>query len=369
MPPQKNHHSLLELRHVPGYFLMFCIILSLYFLFQLLVPFATALIFSVVLAIAFYPLFRWLKKIFRERGGLASFVTVFVILLVIILPFLVLLSLLASEATSVYTFIDQKIRSGALDWILKWEPGGFFFDLRQRYLPGVELSDFDLKGQVAAAAKTVTDFLFTQSTKILGGIVTLILDFLILIISLYYFLKDGESLIQKIMDLSPLPNRYEKAILGKLGDMTNAVLYGTFLTAIVQGFLGGLGFFFVDIPQAVLWGTVMAFFSLLPYAGTAIIWFPAALLLFFTGHPGKGIFLFFWGMIAVGMSDNFLRPYFIGSKTETYPLLMFLSVMGGIFAFGLSGALFGPVIVTFVMTFLEIYRHEYSRILKEIDHD
>ena len=112
----------------------------------------------------------------------------------------------------------------------------------------------------------------------------------------------------------------------------------------------------------------MAFFSLLPYAGTAIIWFPASFILLVSGHVGAGIFLMIWGVVAVGMSDNFVRPFFIGGKTETYPLLMFLAVLGGIFVYGLSGILFGPVIITFVITFLEIYRLEYQGILNKLDH-
>lgn len=369
MALEKNHlQKPLGLTHIPGYFLLFCVIISLYFLFKLYAPFGAALIFAAVLATVFFPLYRFLKKAFLGKGWIASLFTCFVVVLVIVIPFVILLALLANEAISAYEFINVKLRSGALDEYLVWQQGGFFYDLLSNFMNKLQLSEFDLKAQITSAAKNVSEFLVAQSTNLLTSIVTLFLDFLILIVTLYYFLKDGHRIIQKFIELSPLPTSYEKSILQKLGDMTNAVLYGTFLTAIVQGFLGGFGFYLAGIDQAFFWGTVMAFFSLLPYAGTAVIWFPAAILLFLTGSTGAAIFLLLWGMLAVSMSDNFLRPYFIGSKTETYPLLMFLAVFGGIFVYGLSGVLFGPLVVTFAITFLEIYQLEYHKVLKDLDH-
>lgn len=365
---KKPHFSdSLKLHNVPGFFLIFCVAVSLYFLFQLLAPFATALIFAVILAVAFYPFYLFLKRKFGGCEGIASFCTSLVVILLIVIPFTLLLSLLASEAISAYGFIETKLHSGALDQLFRWEDGGLFYDFRQKFFPN--LSDPDLQSQIAATAQSISNFLVAQISGFLTGITSLFLDFIILLLTLYYLLKDGHLLIQKIFELSPLPSRHEASILKKLKEMANAVMYGSFLTAIVQGIFGGLGFALVGIDQAILWGTAMAFFSFLPYAGTSIIWFPAVVLLFLNGHSGSALFLFIWGVVAVSACDNFLRPYFIGAKTETYPLLMFLAVMGGLFAFGLSGVVFGPVIVTFALTFLEIYRKEYNIMLKKLDHN
>ncbi|MEK7544989.1 MAG: AI-2E family transporter [Patescibacteria group bacterium] len=366
MPKKPHLSNSLKLHHVPGFFLIFCVVVSLYFLFQLLTPFATALIFAVILAVAFRPLYLFLKRIFRGRQGLASFCTSLVVVLLIVIPFILLLSLLASEVISAYGFIEAKLRSGALDQFLKWENGGFFYDFRQKFFPN--LSDPDLQSQIVSTAQAISNFLVAQISGFLTGITSLFLDFIVFLLTLYYLLKDGDILVRKILELSPLPSRYEGSILVKLREMSNAIMYGSFLTAIVQGIFGGIGFALAGIDQAVLWGTAMGFFSFLPYAGTSIIWFPASILLFLNGHSGSALFLFLWGVTAVSASDNFLRPYFISSKTETYPFLMFLTIMGGLFVFGLSGVVFGPVILTFALTFLDIYKKEYGGMLKELDY-
>ena len=137
MPKKPHLSNSLKLHHVPGFFLIFCVVVSLYFLFQLLTPFATALIFAVILAVAFRPLYLFLKRIFRGRQGLASFCTSLVVVLLIVIPFILLLSLLASEVISAYGFIEAKLRSGALDQFLKWENGGFFYDFRQKFFPNL----------------------------------------------------------------------------------------------------------------------------------------------------------------------------------------------------------------------------------------
>ncbi|MEK6614832.1 MAG: AI-2E family transporter, partial [Bacteroidota bacterium] len=280
---KKPHFSnSLELHNIPGFFLIFCVAVSLYFLFQLLTPFATALIFAVILAVAFHPLYLFLKKKFGGREGIASFCTSLVVILLIVIPFILLLSLLASEVISAYNFIEVKLNSGALDELFKWENGGLFYDFRQKFFPN--LSDPDLQSQIASTAQTISNFLVGQISGFLTGLTSLFLDFIILLLTLYYLLKDGHVLVQKILELSPLPSRHEGSILRKLKEVSNAVMYGSFLTAIVQGIFGGIGFALAGIDQAVLWGTAMGFFSFLPYAGTSIIWFPAVILLFLNGH-------------------------------------------------------------------------------------
>lgn len=358
----------LELHGIPAYFLLFCIGVSLYFLFQILAPFSFALLFAAVLAVAFHPLYRFFLRTFRGRRGVSSLMTCFIVVVSIVIPFLLLLAILASESISVYTFFDAKVRSGALDHYLRWESGSFFYDLKSRFFSNLDLESLDLRNQIIAVAQSLSAQIVSFVQHFLGGIASLFLDFLILLVALYYFLKDGETLLAKVINLSPLPDRYESALLKKLGEMTNAVLYGSFLTSVVQGIMGGLGFFFAGIEQAFLWGTVMALFSLLPYVGTAIVWLPASIFLFVTGHLWGALFLCLWGLFVVSLSDNFLRPYFIGEKTATYPLLTFLSIFGGIIVFGLSGALFGPIIVTFTIAFLQMYELEYRDVLKRLNH-
>jgi predicted PurR-regulated permease PerM len=145
--------------------------------------------------------------------------------------------------------------------------------------------------------------------------------------------------------------------------MSLATLYGIFLTSIVQGIIGGIGFAIAGIPHALFWGTAIALFSLIPVVGTSVVWVPASLILIATGNLTSGIFLFCWGILIVSTVDNFLRAFLIGGRTNTNQLLMFLSVFGGIGMFGLVGVIFGPLILTLFFAFLHIYELEYDKVL------
>ena len=137
--------------------------------------------------------------------------------------------------------------------------------------------------------------------------------------------------------------------------MINATIYGGILIAVIQGLLGGLSFWILGIPSPVFWGTAMAFLSFIPLGGTALIWAPAAILLFIQGAFLKGIILLMIGIFIISMVDNFLRPFFVGTRTNIHPLLLLFAVLGGIQVFGMIGLVAGPLIVVLCITIIEIY--------------
>lgn len=358
----------LKLHHVPAYFLMGSLLVALYFLSITLAPFFTVIVFAAVLATAFYPAYKQMLRAVK-RPFLASIISCILVTLLIVIPLIVVFFMLASEAVNAYAAIQAKINSGFLDPILKWEQGSFLYDLYQTHLPGLNLSNVDLSGQITAVAQRASSFLITQTQSFISGLFGLFLGFLIMGVTLFYFFKDGEVMAQKILALSPLPRRYEKQLLVHLHGMTKATLYGTFLTAIVQGVVGGIGFAISGLGQPILWGTVMAFLALIPYIGTGFIWFPASIILLATGHTGAAIFLFLWGVFVVGTIDNFLRPYLIGSHSKSDSLLTFLVVLGGVIVWGFPGVVFGPFVLTMLTALVEIYQQEYRPVLKDLDHD
>ena len=165
------------------------------------------------------------------------------------------------------------------------------------------------------------------------------------------------------MTLSPLSKDHEEGLFKKFREISNATLYGIFLTALVQGTLGGIGFVVAGIPNALFWGTAIAVFSLVPVFGTSIVWFPAGVLLLASQSWFGGIFLLAWGFGVVSTVDNLIRPYLIGGKAKMHQLLMFLAVFGGIFAFNLIGVIIGPLVLTLFFAFLHIYESEYDKLL------
>jgi predicted PurR-regulated permease PerM len=362
-----HFEKLLEVRHVPAYFLLACIIATLSFLGVLLSPFFTVIVFAAVLATAFHPMYRFIDRYIRNRS-LSSLVSCIIVTLIIVVPFIILLFMLAGEGANAYLAIQRELSAGYFSSFLKWEQGGTLFDLSQKFLPDIGMRNIDISGQIASLAKQLSTFLLTQTQHLLTGIVNFFFSFVVMLITMFFFFRDGAALLERVRTLTPLPDVYEKRLFSHLERMMNATLYGTFLTAIVQGFLGGVGFALVGVSQPALWGSAMAFFALFPYVGTAFIWLPASIILLVAGHVWSGVFLFLWGVTFVSTIDNFLRPFFIGRSTSTYPLLMFLCILGGILIWGFPGIVFGPLILTATIALLEMYEQEYRPVLKQLDH-
>ncbi|MFH1218517.1 MAG: AI-2E family transporter [Candidatus Peregrinibacteria bacterium] len=372
---KKIHHSKLFLKtkfgevliveKLPGYFLILCLVAAFYFLVKILNPFLTVIFVGAVLVIAFYPVYRKLLKWFRGWSRLSSFVSCLLVVLVILVPLSLFVLLLATEAFDTYEIIQQKVNSGVFDKYLQWGDGGFFYDLKQQIEPVVNLDSIDLKKNIIGIAQSLSSFLVSQTTNLVRGLSNILLSIVVMLFVMYYFFKDGDKLVEKVGRLSPLPSVYETELFKKIADMVKAIVFGVFLTAVIQGVIGGVGFAIAGISNPVFWGAAMAFFSLLPVVGTALIWIPAALVLLIMGQWGVALFLALWGALVVGTVDNFVRPYLIGGKAHTYPLMTFLVVLGGVMTMGLKGVVIGPIILMVLMSFLHIYEAEYSKVLKK----
>jgi predicted PurR-regulated permease PerM len=364
LPKTKREDSLI-IDKLPGYFLLFTLMIALYFLFEILRPFLSVIFLAAVLVISFYPVYKRLLKAFKGMARLASLVSCVLVVLVIIAPIAAFVIMLTNEAVDTYEVISDKVESGVFDKYLVWEDGGFFYDLKEHIDPFVDVESLDIKDTIIGAAQGLSSFLFEQTTNILKGISGIALNFVIMLFAMYYFFKDGKELVKKAGHISPLPAMHEGELFRKMDSMVKAIVFGVFFTAIVQGFLGGVGFAIAGISSPVFWGSAMAFLSLVPMVGTALIWIPAVVVLAILGFYWEAVFVMAWGIFVVGTVDNFLRPYLIGGKAKTYPLITFFVILGGIFTMGLKGIIVGPLVLMVVMSLLHIYEAEYSKVLKK----
>ncbi|MBP9770710.1 AI-2E family transporter [Candidatus Gracilibacteria bacterium] len=349
---------------LPGYFLLFCLIFTTVLFFQILKPFLTVIFIAIVLSVAFYPMYKRLLKLFRGLQGIASFVSCLVVIFLTVMPLTFFVILMAGEAASTYQLVQAKINSGVFDKFLQWQNGGIFYDLNENVKMVVDLEKIDIKQAVLDMAQSLSTYLVSQVATLISSISNFFVNVFILLFSMYYFFKDGKIIVEKIKAASPLPSLYETDLFDKIAVMSKAILVGVFLTAILQGLVGGIGFMFAGIANPIFWGTAMAFFSLVPLFGTAVIWVPAGIILAVMGQYGSAIFIFIWGALAIGLVDNFVRPYLIGGKANTYPLLTFFVIMGGIWTLGLQGVIIGPLVLMFLMSFIQIYEAEYGKVLK-----
>jgi predicted PurR-regulated permease PerM len=182
-----------------------------------------------------------------------------------------------------------------------------------------------------------------------------IADVFLVILAMFFFLKDGERILEKLIRLSPLHDSYDKELLQKTTATIGTVVKGTLLIALVQGFLAGLGLFIFGVPNAILWGAVAALCAFVPGLGTALVVVPSIIYLFVIGNIPFAIGLSAWGMILVGMIDNVLGPYLYKKGTRLHPLMVLFAVLGGISFFGPEGVFLGPVIASLFISLVHIY--------------
>lgn len=355
--------------HFPGYFLIACIIITGLMLLDIFSPFIYALILSAILVTAFYPLYQKILVIMKNRVILSTLIVTLLIVFVIVVPLFLFILFLAEQALDVYGYIYKQVKTGQLDWLIIWSDGGLIYDALSfvKYYLGdlIDFDNIDLKTSIVDLAKNVTQWLVAQSSALIKGFLWLLISFVVLMFSLFFMFKDGEKIIERIMTLSPLSSKHESELFSKFKEISHATLYGIFFTAVVQGILGGIGFVIAGIPNVLFWGTAVAVFSLIPVIGTGTVWFPAAIFLLVGQQWFGGIFLLVWGAGVISTVDNFLRAHLIGSRVKMNQLLMFLAVFGGVFAFGLIGVIFGPLILSLFFAFLHIYEIEYDKVLHQ----
>jgi predicted PurR-regulated permease PerM len=329
----------------------------------ILSPFYEAILWAIVLAIVFSPLYRRLSSLMGGRHSLAALATVLIILTLVILPLTLIAASLVQEATSIY----DRLQSGELDF-------GRFFQEFLEALPAwatdllnrFGLTDFSaVHARLSAALVQGSKYLAAQALSIGKGTANFIVSLLLMLYLLFFFLRDGAALNRRIRDAVPLRAEQQQALFSKFAIVTRAMFKGNLLVAALQGALGGLIFWFLGIHAPVLWGVLMAFLSLLPAVGAAGVWLPVAVYFLATGAVWQGLVLIAYGAFVIGLVDNLLRPYLVGKDTEMPDYVVLISTLGGIAIFGLDGLVIGPAIAAMFIAVWDIFTASRESVQKD----
>jgi predicted PurR-regulated permease PerM len=304
---------------------------------------------AVVLAAALSPVNEWFARKFGDRHRLASALTTLLLVSVILGPVLGLSIVAISEAIDTFNFIRATLAEGGVAGMLARLP-----DWVERPLTtvlGWLPSDIEtLAGQAMSRGEAAV----VLAGSILTGITSMAFDLILMLIVFHTLLEHGKDLLAWILRVSPLPETNE--LLGEARKTSGFVLRSSFLTALVQGAVATLGFFIASVPNPLFFGTLALFAAFIPSVGTALVTFPLIGLLVLSGYVWQPIFLAIWAMLAIGLVDNLLNPLLIRNGVRLHGVLIFISLIGGIFAFGAIGIIIGPLAVT---TFLAMVRFMY----------
>jgi len=334
------------------FFVLLLVLVSLGFLW-VLSPFYGAVFWGAVFAIVFAPWHARLLKTMPTRRTLTASLALLFILLLVILPLVLLSALLLQEASVVF----QRLQSGELSFSL-------YFQQIYEALPSwatALLSRFGLtdmalvQERVAASLKQGGQFFATQALSIGQNTFNFVMSFFIMLYLLFFFLRDGSALGRRMTETLPLEGDIKRDLSSKFIIVIRATVKGNVVVAMVQGALGGLIFWTLDIHAPVLWGTLMAFLSLLPAIGAAIVWLPVAIYFLLTGAVLNGLLLAAFGVLVIGLVDNVLRPLLVGKDTKLPDYVVLMSTIGGMALFGLNGFVIGPVIAAMFIAAWDLF--------------
>ena len=334
------------------FFVGFLALVSLAFL-AILLPFYSALMWAVILAMLFAPMQRALMRRMPQRANTATFITLGAVILMVIIPVIGLTMSLVNQGAQIYS----RIRSGDLNFgaylakIIEAMPGWL-----HRMLDAQGLLDLpSIQHRLAQSSSEIGQFLASQAVNIGQNTVDVLASTGVLLYVLFFLLRDGGQLAAMFHRAIPLDDEPKNHLLGKFSAVVKATVKGNVAVAIVQGVLGGIILWALGIQGVILWSVVMAFLSLLPAVGSGLIWGPIALYFLATGATWQGVVLLAYGVCVIGMVDNVLRPVLVGKNTKMPDYVVLVSTIGGMSLFGLNGFVIGPMIAALFMVAWDLY--------------
>ncbi len=327
----------------PKYFFYGLLSIVLIFTFFIFRPFLPVLVLSVSLAVILSPLYELFKnKVTGGRNWLASLLTLVFFVVILVGPLILIGSLVYQQSNDLYSTLASGDNTS-----------GFISNISLKLEQSLPFgADIDLSGKIADLVSQVSN----NIAGIFKATLTTFFSFLLLLLSLFYFLKDGKDWKEGVVFWSPLADHDDKKVLDRLTDAINGVMKGYLLIAIVQGIVMGIGLFVFGVPHAALFGVLTGIASLVPTIGTALVSIPSILFLYSIGHDAAALGLLLWATVLVGTIDNVLNPIVVGRKINIHPLLILFSVLGGIALLGPLGLLVGPLSVALLHALLLIYQ-------------
>jgi len=330
---------------VISFFLLFLVVAILIFL--IIKPAIQILALAIIVAILAYPVYqRFLAKL--RSPNFASFMTLLVIAVLVLIPVVFFGRLLLNEGLNFY----NRVQSGGMvisrDQIVQNLPAGI--------QAGLEHFSRDINNSL----QSLTANIFQSIGSLVSNIASFLIALLLLIMTVFFLLRDGRHITEVIVDISPMATSQEDVLMNRVVSAVNGVVKGLFLTALCHGAVATVGFFIFGVPNALVWGVFTVLAALVPAIGVWFSLIPAVAYMLITGHIPGAIGLAIWAVCGVALIDNFVGPRILGHRTQMHPLLIVLSVLGGIQFFGILGFLIGPILMAIFMVMIDMYRKDFK---------
>jgi predicted PurR-regulated permease PerM len=317
--------------------------IALYLCWQLVRPFLAAITWALALAVVGHPLQRWLERWLRPNP--AALFAVVVITILLLAPGVFLLQKGFDEAGGAFQVIASAFNPSRLH-----QAAGQYSFL------AASIEWLEARVNLEEELKRAAGALASRTPAALSSSVQLVTQFALMLVILFYFLRDRVFLLKALGRLLPLSEEETGNIFRRVSETIYATLYGNLVVKVIQGTLGGLMFWILGLPAPIPFGAAMALLAVLPVVGTSLVWGPAAIWLLVHGSWVKALILVAWGGLVVSLIDNLLYPLVVASEIQLHTLGILLSVFGGLLAFGMAGVVLGPVVLASTVALLEVWR-------------
>lgn len=338
------------------YFFLAVLIGTTVLFFFMVRPFLISMLLAATFSTLFYPVFEWLTRRLWGRRSLAAFLTCFLLLLVIVGPLYTIANLMADEAVQFY--------KGAEKWISqiqrRGEVGPFAKIRELAIVKHLGLDQIDWKSTLQDLASSAGTVLASIINKTSRGTIQVVVTLFMTLFTMFYFLRDGRSILRRLRTLIPLDREYKNALAARFTSVARATIRGTLLIAIVQGTMAGVTMWIFGVGSPFLWGVVATIFSIVPLVGAWTVLYPAALVQLVSGHPWHALGIIAVTVLIISNVDNLLRPRLVGQETGMHDLMVFFSTLGGIGMFGPTGFIIGPMVAALFLSVIDIYSKEFK---------
>lgn len=323
--------------------------------FWLLGSYLMPVFWALVIAIVFYPLYLRINKAVRGHASVAALLAILAVILTVMLPLLIVGGKVAKESVMLYQSASQDSQTAE---------GSSLLERSETFIAYLEPYGISNEAVMSRARSWVTD----MSQALASSLVTVgqatfsaLIATLIMLYLLFFFFRDGEKLQKVLIHYLPIGDTYERRLFNRFAETTRAVMKGTIAIAALQGLLGAIAFWIVGLSNPFLWGVAMAFLSIVPAVGAAIVWFPASVILLATGSIWEGVTLMAVGLLLVSLVDEFLRPILVGRGSKIPDSITLLATVGGLATFGVSGFVIGPIIAAFFLSLWTMFGERYEQ--------
>lgn len=354
MPPSKEINNFKKIKSV--FFVGTVFILAIAFLY-LIAPFFYPIFWAMIIALMFYPVYTF-TNYHTKMPNLSAGLTVIIVAATILLPLILISLLVIDQSIQIFTLVN----SG--DILLRIKDLLLSVTQVELLEPVAQTIQNNWTTYATNATETVTVFLLNNLRSMTQNSFHFVFQLFITLYTLFFFLRDGRYLVDKLLHLSPIGDEYEIKFLERFTSTIKATLKGTFIIGGLQGLIGTILFAATGVQGALIWGIFMTLSSLIPGIGSFAVWGPVGLIMLGLGNVWEGLTILGVGAFVISIVDNILRPPLVGRDTQMHPLIILFATLGGIILFGISGFIIGPILAGLFLSAVSMYEYFYERELR-----